>query len=98
MIKGCYVMSSCGGVSQTERCYQTLWRGIVAGNLTCKFDMELILRLEYLHIKGTVWSKVLHRPGSQDGLMILTGNKDKAFSFLHFLNNVLLLFSNGFQG
>lgn len=39
--------------------------------LTCKFDMELIFRFEYLNIKGAVWGKVLHRPGSQDRLMVL---------------------------
>lgn len=39
--------------------------------LTCKFDMELIFRFEYLNIKGAVWGKVLHCPGSQDGLMVL---------------------------
>lgn len=39
--------------------------------LTCKFDMELVFRFEDLNIKGAVWGKVLHRPGSQDGLMVL---------------------------
>lgn len=39
--------------------------------LTCKFDMELIFWFEYLNIKGAVWGKVLHCPGSQDRLMVL---------------------------
>lgn len=39
--------------------------------LTCKFDMELIFRFEDLNIEGAVWGKVLHCPGSQDGLMVL---------------------------
>lgn len=45
--------------------------------LTCKFNMELILRFEYLDIKGTIWSEVLHCPGPQDGLMVLKGNSSR---------------------
>lgn len=33
--------------------------------------MELILWLENLDIKGAVWCKVFHCPGSKDGLVIL---------------------------
>lgn len=51
--------------------------------------MELIFRFEYLDVKGTVWSEVLHCPGSQDGLMVLRGKtvEDKASSLLHSLIN-----------
>lgn len=38
---------------------------------TCKFDMELVLWLENLDVKGAVWSEVFHRPCSKDGLVIL---------------------------
>lgn len=38
---------------------------------TCKFDMELVLWLENLDVQGAIWSEVFHRPGSEDGLMIL---------------------------
>lgn len=43
--------------------------------LTCKFHMELIFRFEYLDVEGAIWSKVLHGPGSQDGLMVLGGGE-----------------------
>lgn len=43
--------------------------------------MELIFRFEYLNIKGAVWGKVLHCPGSQDCLMVLV----KKGAFLHLL-------------
>lgn len=39
--------------------------------LTCKFDVELVFWLENLDVKGAIWSKVFHCPGSEDGLMIL---------------------------
>lgn len=44
---------------------------IIYVTLTCKFNMELILWLENLDIKGAVWCKVFHCPGSKDGLVIL---------------------------
>lgn len=37
--------------------------------------MELIFRFEYLDVKRAVWSEILHCPGSQDGLMVLTGSR-----------------------
>lgn len=59
-------------------------------SLTCKFHMEFIFRFENLNIKGAVWSKILHRPGSQDGLVVLEGAwKDKALSLLDFQCNLL---------
>lgn len=43
----------------------------VEKTVTCKFDVKLVLRFEYLDVEGAVGSKVLHRPGSQDGLVVL---------------------------
>lgn len=42
--------------------------------ITCKFDVELVLRLEDLDVQGAVWSEVFHRPGPQDGLVVLWGS------------------------
>lgn len=39
---------------------------------TCEFNMELVFRFEDLDVERTVWSEVLHSPGSQNGLMILS--------------------------
>lgn len=39
--------------------------------LTCKFDVELVLWLQNLDVKRTIWSKVFHCPGSENGLMVL---------------------------
>lgn len=53
-------------------------------NLTCKFDMKLIFRFEYLNVKWTVWSKVLDGPGSQDGLVVLYGtDRDSILNLNH---------------
>lgn len=46
----------------------------VPKTLTCEFDMELIFRFEYLDVERTVGGKVLDRPGSQDGLVVLAGS------------------------
>lgn len=48
---------------------------------TCKFNMELILRFEYLHIKRAVWCKVLHCPSSQNGLMVLGEKESKIYLY-----------------
>lgn len=53
--------------------------------LTCEFDMELIFRFEYLDVERTVGGKVLDRPGSQDGLVVLAGStRANLISFLNF--------------
>lgn len=39
--------------------------------ITCKFDVELVLRLEDLNVEGAVWSKVFDSPGPQDSLVVL---------------------------
>lgn len=43
--------------------------------LTCELDVELILGFEDLHIERAVWGKVLHGPGSENGLMVLCQRK-----------------------
>lgn len=45
--------------------------------LTCKFNMELIFRFEYLDVERAVGSKVFHCPGSQDCLMVLNGDRQR---------------------
>lgn len=40
---------------------------------TSKFDVKLVFGLEDLDIEGAVGGKVLHSPGSKDGLVILGG-------------------------
>ena len=39
---------------------------------TCKLDMKLVLRLEDLDVEGAVRGKVLHGPGTQYGLVVLS--------------------------
>lgn len=48
--------------------------------------MELIFRFEYLDVERTVGGKVLDRPGSQDGLVVLAGSTcaNLLISFLNF--------------
>lgn len=57
----------------------------VTNKLTCKLYMELIFRFEYLDVERTVGGKVLDRPGSQDGLVVLTVSTRTRFltSFLN---------------
>ena len=38
---------------------------------TCELDVELVLWFEDLDVEGAVGSKVLYRPGSEDGLVVL---------------------------
>lgn len=38
---------------------------------TSKFDVKLVFGLEDLDVEGTVGGKVLHSPGSKNGLVIL---------------------------
>lgn len=56
--------------------------------LTRKLDMELIFWFEYLDVKRAVWSEILHCPGSQDGLMVLTGSRH----IKHFFPSILKFF------
>lgn len=39
---------------------------------TCKLDMKLVLRFEDLDVEGAVRGEVLHGPGAQDGLVVLS--------------------------
>lgn len=57
----------------------------VTNKLTCKLYMELIFWFEYLDVERTVGGKVLDRPGSQDGLVVLTVSTRTSFltSFLN---------------
>lgn len=44
-------------------------------NSTCKFHMKFVFCFENLNKKSAAWSKVLHCPSPQDGLVILRRNK-----------------------